>query len=89
MASVLLAHENQGEDKHVESILLPRSDTGSTPVSSTIFLGTKRLLIQPFSPLFLYVLNIVNRGGKSEYYYYICIVVYRMVKCCIPTTTKQ
>ena len=35
MASVLLSHENQGEDKHVESILLPRSDTGSTPVSST------------------------------------------------------
>ena len=35
MASVLLAHENQGEDKHVESVLLPRSDTGSTPVSST------------------------------------------------------
>jgi len=35
VASVLLAHENQGEDKHVESILFPRLDTGSTPVSST------------------------------------------------------
>ena len=35
MASVLLLPENLGEDKRVESILLPRLDTGSTPVSST------------------------------------------------------
>ena len=41
MASVLLSFENQGEDKHVESVLLPRSDTGSTPVSSTIFFVNK------------------------------------------------
>ena len=38
MASVLLSFENQGEDKHVESVLLPRSDTGSTPVSSTFII---------------------------------------------------
>lgn len=38
MASVLLSFENQGEDKHVESVLLPRSDTGSIPVSSTFII---------------------------------------------------
>ena len=36
VASVLRPHENEGEDKRVESILLPRLDTGSTPVSSTV-----------------------------------------------------
>ena len=35
MASVLLQHENLGEDKHVESILVPRLDEGSIPSSST------------------------------------------------------
>ena len=38
VASVLQPHENEGEDKRVESILLPRLDTGSTPVSSTLLL---------------------------------------------------
>lgn len=33
-------HENKGEDKRVESILLPRLDTGSTPASSTFFCST-------------------------------------------------
>lgn len=33
-------HENEGEDKRVESILLPRLDTGSTPASSTFFCST-------------------------------------------------
>ena len=32
--------ENQSEDKHVESVLLPRSDTGSNPVNSTTFFDT-------------------------------------------------
>ena len=40
MASVLPPHENEGEDKRVESILLPRLDTGSTPASSTFFCST-------------------------------------------------
>ena len=35
MASVLLILENLGEDKHVESVWLPRLDEGSTPSSST------------------------------------------------------
>ena len=35
MASVLSIHENSGEDKHVESVWLPRLDEGSTPSSST------------------------------------------------------
>ena len=87
MASVLLAHENQGEDKHVESILLPRSDTGSNPVSSTIFLGTKKSYYQDFLvSLFVLVLNNVNGGGKTKFYYYICIVVYRIVVYSINTT---
>ena len=34
MASVLLILENLGEDKHVESVWLPRLDEGSTPSSS-------------------------------------------------------
>ena len=42
VASVLPPHENQGEDKRVESILLPRLDAGSTPVSSTIFFALWR-----------------------------------------------
>ena len=36
MALVLLAHENLGKDKHVESLLFPRLDEGSIPSSSTI-----------------------------------------------------
>lgn len=35
VASVLLILENSGEDKHVESVWLPRLDEGSTPSSST------------------------------------------------------
>lgn len=35
VASVLLILENLGEDKHVESVWLPRLDEGSTPSSST------------------------------------------------------
>ena len=53
MASVLLAHENQGEDKHVESVLLPRSDTGSTPVSSTMNKKKSMTRIESYSFLFL------------------------------------
>ena len=36
MASVLLILENLGEDKHVESVWLPRLDEGSTPCLSAI-----------------------------------------------------
>ena len=35
MALVLPMHENLSEDKHVESLLLPRLDAGSTPAGST------------------------------------------------------
>ena len=35
MASVLLILENLGEDKHVESVWLPRLDEGSIPSRST------------------------------------------------------
>ena len=35
MAWVLLSHENQGQDKRVESILVPCLDAGSTPAIST------------------------------------------------------
>ena len=52
MASVLLLLENQSEDKHVESVLLPRSDTGSNPVSSTTFLSQYKLI--PYQRCFLY-----------------------------------
>ena len=41
VASVLLLLENLSEDKHVESILFPCLDEGSTPSSST---GKVRLL---------------------------------------------
>ena len=36
VSSVALTPDNQNEDKHVESKLLPRLDEGSTPSSSTI-----------------------------------------------------
>ena len=35
MASVLSVPDNQSEDKHVESSLVPRLDEGSNPSSST------------------------------------------------------
>jgi len=35
VASVFLIHENEGGDKHVESIWFPCLDEGSTPSSST------------------------------------------------------
>ena len=35
MALVLPIHENEGKDKHVESVWLPRLDEGSIPSSST------------------------------------------------------
>ena len=36
MAWVLLLHENEGQDKHVESVWFPRLDEGSNPSSSTL-----------------------------------------------------
>ncbi len=38
MASVLSVPDNQSEDKHVESSLVPRLDEGSNPSSSTIYI---------------------------------------------------
>ena len=35
MAWVLLLHENEVQDKHVESVWFPRLDEGSNPSSST------------------------------------------------------
>lgn len=46
MASVLSVPDNQSEDKHVESSLVPRLDEGSNPSSST-----KTLKINIFSVL--------------------------------------
>jgi len=39
VASVLLALEKISEDKHVESLLIPCLDEGSTPSSSTFNKG--------------------------------------------------
>ena len=41
MASVLSVPDNQSEDKHVESSLVPRLDEGSNPSSSTMYFRTK------------------------------------------------
>jgi len=35
VAWVLLQHENEGQDKHVESVWFPRVDEGSIPSTST------------------------------------------------------
>ena len=32
----MLQHENEGQDKHVESVWFPRVDEGSIPSTSTI-----------------------------------------------------
>lgn len=45
MASVLSVPDNQSEDKHVESSLVPRLDEGSNPSSSTIYIVFNKLLI--------------------------------------------
>ena len=44
MASVLSVPDNQSEDKHVESSLVPRLDEGSNPSSSTISIKRQRML---------------------------------------------
>ena len=44
MASVLLILENLGEDKHVESVWLPRLDEGSTPSRSTINIDNQEIV---------------------------------------------
>jgi len=36
VAWVLLQHENEDQDKHVESVWFPRVDEGSIPSTSTI-----------------------------------------------------
>ena len=48
VASVLLLLENLSEDKHVESILFPCLDEGSTPSSSTIIEKSDNELIVSF-----------------------------------------
>ena len=58
MASVLSIHENSGEDKHVESIWLPRLDEGSTPSRST----KKSLNIRGF--FFLYIPSFMGAHGS-------------------------
>ena len=45
MAWVLLQHENEGQDKHVESVWFPCLDEGSTPSSSTLMKGNKIFLL--------------------------------------------
>ena len=51
MAWVLLLHENEVQDKHVESVWFPRLDEGSNPSSST--LNEKERTNQLFA-LFIY-----------------------------------
>ena len=48
MALVLLAHENLGKDKHVESLLFPRLDEGSIPSSSTNKIDNQVIMV--FTP---------------------------------------
>ena len=66
MALVLLAHENLGKDKHVESLLFPRLDEGSIPSSSTneilkplnfsgFFIFTPLLLPLLLPPSFIFI----------------------------------
>ena len=45
MAWVLLQHENEGQDKHVESVWFPCLDEGSTPSNSTLMKGIKFFLL--------------------------------------------
>lgn len=59
MALVLLAHENLGKDKHVESLLFPRLDEGSIPSSST------NEILKPlnFSGFFISIALAISFGG--------------------------
>ena len=41
----MLQHENEGQDKHVESVWFPCLDEGSTPSSSTLMKGNKIFLL--------------------------------------------
>ena len=58
VASVLLILENLGEDKHVESVWLPRLDEGSTPSRST----KKSLNVRGF--FFLYIPSFMGAHGS-------------------------
>lgn len=44
MASVLSVPDNQSEDKHVESSLVPRLDEGSNPSSSTVDIDNQTVI---------------------------------------------
>lgn len=48
MASVLSVPDNQSEDKHVESSLVPRLDEGSNPSSSTNKIDNQVIMV--FTP---------------------------------------
>ena len=63
MASVLLMLENLGEDKHVESVWLPRLDEGSTPSSSTMKKTDREMSISLLS-LFCFQ-QVTNRKRRS------------------------
>ena len=71
MASVLLLLENLSEDKHVESVLLPRSDTGSNPVSSTFVFLSKLI---PCQRCFLY-------SSFVRVFFFVNILIDMYLKC--------
>ena len=54
VAWVLLQHENEGQDKRVESVWFPCADEGSTPSSSTKKIEGVSFLRHPLYFLFLY-----------------------------------
>ena len=70
VAWVLLHHENEGQDKHVESILVPGADEGSIPSSSTLFRE------EGFSPLVRVLttryahISEQARNGPLQFHYY-------------------
>lgn len=69
MAWVLLLLENEGQDKPVESALIPCSDTGSTPVSST---NMKKILLTVMTLLTTYAVAVactnflVGKGASQD-----------------------
>ena len=60
MASVRFRHENLGEDKHVESVLVHCLDEGSNPSISTT--GTISRSLKPGSSAFV----VYNRNSQSQ-----------------------
>ena len=73
MAWVLSRHENEGQDKHVESVWFPRVDEGSIPSTSTIvnydFLHFHKNS-DVYASLFLYELLQKSFAGILQQFYH-------------------